>query len=203
MILELVRVPLVIAACYLLGAIPFGYLIYRNKTGRDIRGEGSGNIGATNVARLAGKTAGIVTLALDAGKGYLAVMLAVWFIPAAPEWKSAAAVAVLVGHMFPVFLGFKGGKGVAAALGAFAALAPWGVLAALAAFIAVVGGTRYVSLGSMISAVMFPLAAWVFYHPPLAQNVGDSVAAALIVYKHKGNIDRLMDGTESKLGKKN
>jgi glycerol-3-phosphate acyltransferase PlsY len=201
MMLALVRLPLVIAACYLLGAIPFGYLIYRNKTGRDIRGEGSGNIGATNVARLAGRTAGIVTLILDAGKGYLAVMLAVWFLPDAPEWKSAAAVAVLVGHMFPVFLGFHGGKGVAAALGAFAALAPWAVTAALAAFVAVVLGTRYVSLASMISALLFPFAAWVYYHPPVTQTIGASAAALLIVYKHRANIERLMNGTESKFGK--
>jgi glycerol-3-phosphate acyltransferase PlsY len=192
-------VAVVLAACYVLGAIPFGYLIYRNKTGRDIRGEGSGNIGATNVARLAGRTAGIVTLILDAGKGYLAVMLAVWFLPEAAEWKPAAAVAVLVGHMFPVFLKFHGGKGVAAALGAFAALAPWGVVAVLAAFIAVIGATRYVSLGSIVSAVMFPLAAWVFYHPPVMQTVGESVAAALIVFKHRANIGRLMNGTENKL----
>src|SRR5580658_5433715 len=186
----------VLLAAYVLGAIPFGYLIYRRKTGRDIRGEGSGNIGATNVARLAGKSAGIVTLALDVGKGYLAVMLAVWFVPADPDWKTFAALAVLLGHMFPVFLRFRGGKGVAAALGAFAALAPWAVLATLAAFIVVVITRRYVSLGAIVAAVLFPPAEWIYYHPPLVQLAGSSLAVMLIVYKHRANIERLMAGTE-------
>src|SRR5258708_11706841 len=126
---------LVLAGAYLLGAIPFGYLIYRQKTGRDIRGEdkGSGNIGATNVTRLAGRAAGIATLALDVGKGFLAVMLAVWFVPTHANWKRYAALALLVGHMFPVFLGFRRGQGVAAAFGSFAPLSPWAVLATLVA----------------------------------------------------------------------
>jgi glycerol-3-phosphate acyltransferase PlsY len=189
---------LVLLAAYILGAIPFGYLIYRQKTGRDIRGEGSGNIGATNVARLAGKSAGIVTLLLDVGKGYLAVMLAVWFVPGDPNWKTYAALAVLVGHMFPVFLRFRGGKGVAAALGSFAALAPWAVLATVAAFIAILITRRYVSLGAIVAAVLFPPAEWIFYHPSWVQLAGSSLAVMLIVYKHRANIERLMAGTESK-----
>jgi glycerol-3-phosphate acyltransferase PlsY len=189
----------VLVASYILGAIPFGYLIYRQKTGRDIRGEGSGNIGATNVARLAGSGAGIVTLLLDVGKGYLAVMLAVWFVPADSDWKTYAALAVLVGHMFPVFLRFHGGKGVAAALGSFAALAPWAVLATLVAFVVVVITRRYVSLGSIVAAVLFLPAEWVYYHPSLVQMAGSSVAVALIIYKHRANIERLMAGTESKI----
>jgi len=191
----------VLVSSYILGAIPFGYLIYRQKTGRDIRGEGSGNIGATNVARLAGKGAGIVTLLLDVGKGYLAVMLAVWFVPADSDWKTYAALAVLVGHMFPVFLRFHGGKGVAAALGSFAALAPWAVLAILVAFVVVVITRRYVSLGAIVAAVLFLPAEWVYYHPSLVQMVGSSVAVALIIYRHRANIERLMAGTESKFTK--
>jgi len=191
---------LVLLTAYILGAIPFGYLIYRQKTGRDIRGEGSGNIGATNVARLAGKSAGVVTLLLDVGKGYLAVMLAVWFVPADSDWKTYAALAVLIGHMFPVFLKFRGGKGVAAALGSFAALAPWAVLAILVAFLTVLISQRYVSLASIVAAFLFPLAEWVFYHPSMAQMIGSSVAVALIIYKHRANIERLMNGTESKFG---
>ena len=165
---------------------------------RSIRGEGSGNIGATNVARLAGKSAGIVTLLLDVGKGYLAVMLAVWFVPADSDWKTYAALAVLIGHMFPVFLKFHGGKGVAAALGSFAALAPWAVLATLVAFVTVLISRRYVSLASILAAFLFPLAEWVFYHPSIVQMVGSSVAVALVIYKHRANIERLMAGTESK-----
>ncbi len=189
----------VLLASYILGAIPFGYLIYRQRTGRDIRGEGSGNIGATNVARLAGKGAGIVTLLLDVGKGFLAVRLAVWFVPADSDWKTYAALAVLVGHMFPVFLRFHGGKGVAAALGSFAALAPWAVLATLVAFVTIVFTRRYVSLGAMVAAILFVPAEWIFYHPPAVQMVGSSVAVTLILYKHRANIERLMAGTESKL----
>ncbi len=184
---------------YILGAIPFGYIIYRGKTGRDIRGEGSGNIGATNVGRLAGKGAGVVTLLLDAGKGYLAVMLAVWFVPGDSDWKTYAALAVMVGHMFPVFLRFRGGKGVAAALGAFGGLAPWAVLATLVAFAVVLLTRRYVSLAAMVGAVLFIPAEWVFYHPSIAQMIGSSVAVALIIYKHRANIERLMAGTESRL----
>ena len=193
---------LAIFAAYLLGAVPFGYLIYHSRTGKDIRGEGSGNIGATNVARLAGKTAGVVTLALDTGKGYAAVWLAAWVTGRHPGWMSAAAVAVLVGHMFSVFLRFRGGKGVAAALGAFLALAPWAVAVTLGAFLVLVAIWRYVSLGSMVSAALFPAAAWWIYHPPLVQTLGASLAAVLIIAKHHANIGRLLAGQEPRLGAK-
>ena len=189
----------VLIACYLLGAIPFGYLIYRGKTGRDIRSEGSGNIGATNVARLAGRSAGIITLVLDVGKGYLGVMLAVWLVPANEDLRSFAALAVLVGHMYPVFLKFRGGKGVAAALGGFAALAPWAVLTTLVVFGVVVASTRYVSLGSCLAALLYPLATWVFYHPSMLQLVAAVAAVSLIIFKHRANIQRLAKGVENKL----
>lgn len=189
----------VLIASYLLGAIPFGYLIYRMRTGRDIRGEGSGNIGATNVSRLAGKASGAVTLILDVGKGYLAVLLATWFLPADPNFRSFAALAVLVGHMFPVFLGFRGGKGVAAALGSFAALAPWAVVTTLFCFVMVAWKTRYVSLASIIAAVLFLPADLVFYEPTKIQALTASLAVALIIFKHRANIQRLKNGTESKI----
>jgi glycerol-3-phosphate acyltransferase PlsY len=193
---------LALLAAYILGAIPFGYLIYRARTGRDIRGEqaGSGNIGATNVARLTGQAAGAVTLLLDVGKGYLGVLLAGWAAGGDRAWMSAGAVAVLLGHMFPVFLGFRGGKGVASALGAFAALAPWAVLVALGVFLGLLAIWRYVSLGSVISAILFPLAAWFIYHPPLGQTLGAALAALLITIKHHANIRRLLAGQEPKFG---
>jgi len=189
---------LALLAAYLLGAIPFGYLIYRGKTGQDIRAQGSGNIGATNVARVAGKGAGVLTLALDVAKGYLGVMLGAWASQGNPVWMSAAAVAVLLGHMFPVFLRFRGGKGVASALGAFAALAPLAVVAVMAVFVVLVAVWRYVSLGSIVSALLFPLAAWLLYHPPAGQILGAAVAAVLIVVKHHANIRRLLAGQEPK-----
>lgn len=189
---------LALLAAYLLGAIPFGYLIYRGKTGQDIRAQGSGNIGATNVARVAGKGAGALTLALDVGKGYLGVLFGAWASQGDPVWMSAAGVAVLLGHMFPVFLRFRGGKGVASALGAFAALAPLAVLAVMAVFIILVGIWRYVSLGSIASALLFPFVAWLLYHPPAGQTAGAALAAVLIVAKHHANIRRLMAGQEPK-----
>jgi glycerol-3-phosphate acyltransferase PlsY len=184
---------------YLLGAIPFGYLIHFRLTGRDIREEGSGNIGATNVARVAGKFAGAVTLLLDAGKGYLGVTLmslAARGQGGAREWMGAAAVAVLLGHMFPVFLRFRGGKGVAAGLGAFAALAPWAVVQVLVIFGVVLAVWRYVSLGSIVATALFPVAQWFFYHPPLGETAGSIVAALLIIGKHSANIQRLLRDTE-------
>ena len=192
---------LALLAAYVLGAIPFGYLIYRRKTGRDIRSEGSGNIGATNVARLTGRVAGVVTLALDVGKGFAAVELAGWASGNHdPAWMSAAAVAVLLGHMFPVFLRFRGGKGVASALGAFAALAPGAVLVALGAFLLLLAIWRYVSLGSIVSAAVFPAAAWWLYHPPAGQTIGATIAAVLIIARHYPNIRRLMAGKEPRFG---
>ena len=188
-----------LVASYLLGAVPFGYLVHRRLTGRDIRGEGSGNIGATNVARVAGKAAGAVTLLLDAGKGYLGVMLmslAARGQGGEREWMSAAAVAVLLGHMFPVFLRFRGGKGVAAALGAFGALAPWAVVQVLVVFAAVLAIWRYVSLGSLAATTLFPVAQWYFYHPPPGATVGSILAALLIIGKHSANLRRLLEGRE-------
>ena len=195
----------VVIIAYLLGSIPFGYLIVRKKLGDDIRQSGSGGTGATNVSRRAGKTAGVITLVLDALKGSLAVLIAKGLSPNV-EWVIAgAAIAVIVGHMFPVWLGFRGGKGVATGVGVFSILAPIAVLCAGVIFVAIVALTRYVSLGSIVAAATIPLFVWlqsVFVEPatdlrPLLMAA--IVGALLIVFAHRGNIARLARGTEARL----
>jgi len=193
---------------YLLGSIPFGYLIVKLTSGADIRETGSGGTGATNVSRKAGKAAGIVTLGLDALKGAAAVLVARWLTDeAGTSWMVAAAAALaVVGHCFPVWLKFKGGKGVATGLGVFLAIAPWAALAALAVFIVVVWRTRYVSLGSIIAAAFLPL--WVFLTHTWIEPVADfapimtalCAVSAVIIFKHSENIKRLMAGEENKFG---
>src|SRR5262247_1639789 len=152
-------IALALLLAYLLGSVPFGYLIVRLASGSDIRETGSGGTGATNVSRKSGKAAGIVTLALDALKGAAAVLVARWLTgEAGTSWIVAVAAALaVVGHCYPVWLKFKAGKGVATGLGVFLAITPWAALAALAVFIVVVWRTRYVSLGSIIAAVFLPL----------------------------------------------
>src|SRR5215470_2947987 len=157
------RFLLVIAVAYLIGSIPFGYLIVRAKEGGDIRQMGSGGTGATNVSRRAGKAAGIVTLVLDALKGTIAVLVAKGLASGQADagWLFAgAAIAVIVGHIFPVWLGFRGGKGVATGVGVFLMLAPIALLCAGVLFLAIVIFTRYVSLGSVVAAATIPLFIW-------------------------------------------
>src|SRR5579864_7755258 len=156
-------VGLVIA--YLLGDIPFGYLLVKLTTGRDVWASGSGNIGATNVLRTTGRAAGVATLLLDIGKGYAAVWLAQKLTGANVFWSSAAALAVMAGHAFPMFLSFKGGKAVASFVGAFLRLTPIPLAAVLAVFVVVVAVTRHISVGSIVGAVTFPLAVWLILHP--------------------------------------
>src|ERR1044071_6809207 len=141
-----------LVAAYLLGAIPFGYLLVKWKTGADVRGSGSGNIGATNVLRTTGRLAGVATLLLDIGKGYLAVWIAGRLTGENVCWTSAAALAVMAGHAFPVFLGFKGGKAVASFVGAFLRLTPVPLAAVLVVFVVVVAVTRHISMGSITGA---------------------------------------------------
>jgi glycerol-3-phosphate acyltransferase PlsY len=199
---------LLIFAAYLLGSIPFGYLIVRAKSGDDVRETGSGGTGATNVTRRAGKMAGIATLALDALKGAVAVLLARLML--APNfginwWVAACALAVVAGHVFPVWLKFRGGKGVATGLGAFVCLAPLAVACAALVFILIVWATRYVSLGSITAAALLPLFVWLLY----GRSVEDAslhavvtcalIGGALIVFMHRANIARLMRGNENKL----
>lgn len=186
---------IVVIVAYLIGSIPFGYLIVRGKVGADIRQTGSGGTGATNVSRRAGKVAGVVTLVLDALKGSAAVLIAGRLTHS--DWiVVAAAIAVLVGHIFPVWLGFRGGKGVATGAGVFFVLAPAALLCAGFVFVATVVLTRYVSLGSMVAAATIPLVVWLLSdsRPLLMAAV---LGALLIVFAHRGNIGRLVHGTES------
>lgn len=193
---------LLVAAGYLLGSIPFGLILAKLFAASDIRKAGSGNIGATNVARVAGPAAGILTLALDAGKGAAAVWLSGRFTEHSATPMMFAAVAALLGHCFPVWLKFKGGKGVATALGVFLMLAPLAALSALLVFIAVSFAWRYVSLGSVSAAAAMPLLMYFLWAPghapPLAVIFGTLFASALIIHKHDGNLQRLVDGTEPK-----
>ena len=180
----------------------------RRKVGDDIRETGSGGTGATNVSRRAGKAAGIFTLVLDALKGSIAVLVARIIVGSSvnAEWVIAvAAIATIVGHIFPVWLGFRGGKGVATGVGVFLMLAPVALLCAGVLFVAIVALTRYVSLGSIIGAATIPLFVWlqsVFVEPvadlrPLLTAA--VVGALLIVFAHRGNIERLARGTESQI----
>jgi glycerol-3-phosphate acyltransferase PlsY len=184
---------------YLLGAIPFGYLLVRWKTGRDVRALGSGNIGATNVLRTTSRALAIVTLLLDIGKGFLAVWIAARLTAGSPLWTSAAALAVMAGHAFPVFLKFRGGKAVASFVGAFLYLAPVALAAILALFVVVVAATRHVSLGSITGAAALPFAAWLAAHPPAPVVAAAAIGGAFIIWRHKDNIARLRAGTESTL----
>lgn len=181
---------------YLIGSIPFGYLIVRLKTGGDVRASGSGNIGATNVLRTTGRAAGILTLLLDFAKGFFAVWLGSQLTAGDPVWTSLCAVAVLLGHAFPVFLRFKGGKAVASSLGAFTFLAPPAIAAVVLVFVVTVALTRYISLGSILAAGLFPLAVWMIAHPPFPVFFASVFTGVFIVYRHGENIRRLREGTE-------
>ncbi len=188
--------PLVLLIAYLLGAIPFGYLLVKMKTGTDVRSAGSGNIGATNVLRTTGRAAGIATLLLDIAKGYVAVWIAGKMTEHDPVWMSAAALAVMAGHAYPVFLRFQGGKAVASYVGAFLCLSPWSLAATLVVFVAVVIWTRHISLGSIVGAASFPLAAWILVKAPAPVIVASVVAGAFIIYRHRSNIQRVREGKE-------
>ena len=194
---------LILAAAYLLGSIPTGYLLVLAFRKEDVRETGSGNIGATNVARAGGKGLGIVTLVLDALKGYLAVLLAMHFAPTVNGIVStlavSAAVAAVVGHIFTVWLKFKGGKGIATALGVFLALVPLVALSALGLFIVVFAISRYVSLASIAAAASIPLfALWLVPAHTPALLIGLSMISLLSIIKHHANISRLLNGTESR-----
>ncbi len=187
---------LALAIAYLLGAIPFGYLLVKWRTGGDIRGKGSGNIGATNVLRTTGKAAGIITLLLDIGKGYAAVWIAGRLTGEDPVWMSAAALAVMAGHAYPVFLKFQGGKAVASFVGAFLCLTPLPLGLALIVFLVTVLWTGYISMGSIVAAATFPLAVWLILQPGLPVAGAAVLAGAFIIYRHSSNIRRLREGGE-------
>ena len=191
---------------YLLGSIPFGLILVRIARGEDVRLTGSGNIGATNVARSSGPALGIATLLLDALKGYLAVVIAIVASRrnTGVDVGLAAAVAALcaiLGHVFPAWLKLRGGKGVATAVGAFLGLAPRAVLVVFAVFLIIVMIFRYVSLGSIVASALFPILAFLLYRGQsspagLVVMLG---ASLLIILKHRANIKRLLDGTENRL----
>jgi glycerol-3-phosphate acyltransferase PlsY len=181
---------------YILGAIPFGYLLVRWKTGGDIRASGSGNIGATNVLRTTGIVTGVVTLILDIAKGYFAVWVADRASSGSPFWASLAALAVMAGHAYSIFLGFKGGKAVASFIGAFLRLTPLATVAMLVVFLAVVAKTRYISLGSIIAAATFPFAVWLILQPALEIELAALAASIFVIYRHRANIRRLQEGSE-------
>ena len=211
---------IVAVVSYLLGSIPFGYLLVKTFTGADVRTQGSGNIGATNVARTGKKGLAIATLVLDALKGWLAVWLAgYWAISTRPAsyigddsliqnrnglMMALAALFAVIGHMYPVWLKFKGGKGVATALGVYIALAPKAIVVSMIVFFLVLALTRYVSLGSVLSSAVFPVAFWFLYRGEAGWAVLLMICAinVLIIWKHADNIRRLAAGTENKFGAK-
>jgi acyl phosphate:glycerol-3-phosphate acyltransferase len=189
-------------AAYFFGSIPFGLLLAKLFGGPDVRKAGSGNIGATNVVRVAGPLAGILTLLLDAAKGSAAVVLAARLTNESAVWMMIAGFLALIGHCFPVWLRFKGGKGVATAAGVFLALCPLAMLGALSLFILVVAFWRYVSLGSIAGAAAIPLLMYLLWAPrhapPHVVTFGSLAIALLVVYKHDANIQRLVEGEEPK-----
>lgn len=186
---------LYLLCCYLLGSIPFGYLIVYFSEGRDIRASGSGNIGATNVLRSKGKLAGLATLALDILKGALPVLYGRIHFDL-PWLALLGGLAVLLGHVFPVFLRFRGGKGVAALVGVFLVFHWPSLLAFLAVFFAVLALTRYVSLGSLLgtTALFFS----VLFTQPVEAAMAAFAMLMLIVFRHRGNVSRLLAGSERK-----
>lgn len=200
----------VIVASYLIGSVPFGFLLVRYvfAKGEDIRRVGSGGTGATNVARRSGWTAGVVTYLLDFGKGALCVFVARTVAEDNFALAGAAAIASMLGHIFPVFLGFRGGKGVATGAGAFILLAPYSILGAVGVWVLIVLLTRYVSLASMLAAGSIPVWTvtydrWLRPAPHLREIlVTGLVAAGLIVFKHRENIQRLLNGIENKIGQR-
>lgn len=194
---------LTIPLAYLLGSIPSGYLLVLVFRHRDVRATGSGNIGATNVARSGGKWLGILTLALDCLKAFVAVVIAQHLAPGDVDLAVIAAVAAILGHVFPVWLNFRGGKGVACALGVFLALSWPTALSTLGIFLLVAFATKYVSLASVAGAAALPVAAMIFmpYRSPVF-IAGIVFIPLLVILKHSANIARLKNGTESKFGTK-
>lgn len=182
---------------YLMGGLPFGYWFVRLHLGKDIRTMGSGNIGATNVHRTAGSKAGLIVLLLDVLKGLLAVAIAYATTHGDGLALALAASAAVVGHCYPAFLNFQGGKAVACFIGAFGFISPLALLATAFVFVLTVAMSRYISLGSIIGAAVFSPLFWWIDHPPLALLYASIFAGVLIIYRHRANIIRLRAGTES------
>lgn len=193
--MELIGAALLILSAYLLGSVPVGFIL-GSLSGIDIRRQGSGNVGATNVARVVGKWQGILTLVGDAAKGYIPVFFASW-LGFDLLVTNLAAAAAFVGHLYPVFLKFSGGKGVATALGVFFALAPAATGALALIFLIVALWTRMVSLASVAAALLAPFVLWAFSYPGEVVWLGFFLALMILV-RHRENIQRLASGTEPK-----
>jgi acyl phosphate:glycerol-3-phosphate acyltransferase len=190
---------LAVLTAYLVGAVPVGFLIARAWGVGDIRAHGSGNIGATNVLRTAGRGPAVLTLLGDVAKGYLAVTAAA-AIAGGDAWPVAAAtVAAIVGNCWSIFLRFRGGKGVATGLGAFLYLVPWAVLPAAVVWLVITLSFRYVSLGSILAALCVPLGVLMLGYPG-SRTVACAVGAAVVILRHHENIERLFAGSERRLG---
>lgn len=199
----------IVVLAYLIGSIPFSFLIVKLVARKDVRRVGSGNVGATNAMRAAGKGAGIAALLLDIAKGVAAVLIArrLGAVSAGGGLVGAAAVAVVLGHCYPVWLGFRGGKGVATSAGAMGALAPPAMTLTLIAFLLMVSWKRYVSLGSMVAAALFPLFIYTsqrlgWEDPDPRLLVAGVLIALVVVVKHRSNLERLRQGVEPKLGER-
>jgi glycerol-3-phosphate acyltransferase PlsY len=190
-----------IALAYFIGSIPSGYLVFRMSEKKDIRRFGSQSTGATNVLRLKGWRYAIPVAVMDVLKSALPVWLALRFFPANREVAFSIAFMVVLGHCFPVYIRFRGGKGVATAMGAFAVLAPLPLLLSLAVFGGAVAATRYVSLGSLLAALSFPLIVF-FWREDMGLALLGLAIFVLIAFRHAGNIRRLIRGSERKLGQK-
>lgn len=190
---------LVVALAYLLGSIPFSFLVARRFGVADVRKVGSGNVGATNVMRSAGTAAGILALALDVAKGATAALLTRLAAPASDLLPSLAAAAAVVGHMYPVWLRFRGGKGVATGAGAFLPLAPAATGVGVIVFVIAAAASRYASLGSVLGAISLAIATFVL-KSPVPVSITAALVAALVVWKHRRNLGRIFGGTESRLG---
>ena len=195
---------LLVVIAYFLGSIPFGLIFGRVLAKKDRREVGSGTIGATNVTRVAGPLPGILTLLFDAAKGALAVLIAARFTNHNATAMMLAAIAALIGHCYPIWLRFKGGKGIATGLGVFTALSPFAGLSALAVFMIVALTWRYASLGSIAAAAAMPLFVYLFWAPglapPLIITFGTLFATGLVIFKHDANLRRLIEGTEPRFG---
>jgi glycerol-3-phosphate acyltransferase PlsY len=189
---------LIIASAYLIGSVPFALLLARRWGSADLRRLGSGNLGAANVLRTSGITAGILVALLDVGKGVASVLIA-QRLSASGTAPAAAGLAAVVGHVYPVWLGFRGGKGVATACGVFAMLTPAAVLPALGIFVAGVWATRYISVGSMLASAALPPIAYAL-DSPLAVVIAAAGASALILFRHRSNLRRVRLGTERRIG---
>jgi glycerol-3-phosphate acyltransferase PlsY len=191
-------IPLAVVSAYLIGSVPFALLLARRWGAADLRQLGSGNLGAANVLRASGVRAGVLVAVLDVAKGAASVALAMR-VSSGPVAPAAAGFAAIVGHIYPVWLKFKGGKGVATACGVFSVLTPLAVPPSLAVFLIAVWATRYISLGSILASLALPSIAYAT-GAPAATLVGAWAAAVLIVFRHRSNVARLVGGTERRLG---